>query len=124
VQCCKLAPYVRKLANTSTTQAYPYPLAGLLAGLGLATCRVNFHVLVHCKHTLDQGRLTWRLFSVLNHSVGCLKSVLVDKSTVELYSELEGLQAPYYGSDIEFPCQKARSWYDYNLLEFLFETHP
>jgi hypothetical protein len=26
-----------------------------------------FHVLVHCKHTLDQGRLTWRHDSVLNH---------------------------------------------------------
>jgi hypothetical protein len=37
-----------------------------------------FHVLVHCKHTLDQGRLTWRHDSVLNHIVGCLKSALMD----------------------------------------------
>jgi hypothetical protein len=48
-----------------------------------------FHVLVHCKHTLDQGRLR----SVLNHIAGCLKSALVSKSTVELYCDLDGLQA-------------------------------
>jgi hypothetical protein len=53
-----------------------------------------FHVLVHCKHTLDQGRLTWRHNSVLNHIAGCLKSALVGKSTVELYCDLDGLQAP------------------------------
>jgi hypothetical protein len=57
-----------------------------------------FHVLVHCKHTLDQGRLTWRHDSVLNHIVGCLKSALVGKSTVELYCDLDGLQAPGGGS--------------------------
>jgi hypothetical protein len=46
-----------------------------------------FHVLVHCKHILDQGRLTWRHNSVLNHITGCLKSALVEKSTViQLYS--------------------------------------
>jgi hypothetical protein len=56
------------------------------------------HVLVHCKHTLDQGRLTWRHNSVLNHIVGCLKSALVGKSTVELYCDLDGLQAPGGGS--------------------------
>jgi hypothetical protein len=38
-----------------------------------------FHVLVHCKHTLDQGRLTWRHDSVLNHIAGCLKSGLVGR---------------------------------------------
>jgi hypothetical protein len=53
-----------------------------------------FHVLVHCKHTLDQGRLTWRHDSVLNHIAGCLKSALVGKSMVELYCDLDGLQAP------------------------------
>jgi hypothetical protein len=53
-----------------------------------------FHVLVHCKHTLDQERLTWRHDSVLNYIAGCLKSALVGKSTVELYCDLDGLQAP------------------------------
>jgi hypothetical protein len=53
-----------------------------------------FHVLVHCKHTLDQGKLTWRHDSVLNHIAGCLKSALVGKSTVDLYCDLDGLQAP------------------------------
>jgi hypothetical protein len=53
-----------------------------------------FHALVHCKHTLDQGRLTWRYNSVLNHITGCLKSALVGKSMVELYCDLDGLQAP------------------------------
>jgi hypothetical protein len=53
-----------------------------------------FHVLVHCKHTLNQERLTWRHYSVLNHIAGCLKSALVGKSTVELYCDLDGLQAP------------------------------
>jgi hypothetical protein len=53
-----------------------------------------FHVLVHFKHPLDQGRLTLRHKSVLNHVVDCLKSALVGKSTVELYCELDGLQAP------------------------------
>jgi hypothetical protein len=47
-----------------------------------------FHVLVHCKHILDQGRLTWRHNSVLNHIAGCLKSC-----PCELYSDLDGLQA-------------------------------
>jgi hypothetical protein len=45
-------------------------------------------------HTLDQGRLTWRHDSVLNHIAGCLKSAFVGKSTVELYCDLDGLQAP------------------------------
>jgi hypothetical protein len=57
-----------------------------------------FHVLVHCKHRLDQGRLTWRHDSVLNHIAGCLKSALVGKSTVELHCDLDGLQAPGGGS--------------------------
>jgi hypothetical protein len=57
-----------------------------------------FHVLVHCKHTLDQGRLTWRHDFILNHIAGCLKSALVGKSTVELYCNLDGLQAPGGGS--------------------------
>jgi hypothetical protein len=52
-----------------------------------------FHVLVHCKHTLDQERLTWKHDSVLNHIAGCLKSALGGKSTVELYCDLDGLQA-------------------------------
>jgi hypothetical protein len=53
-----------------------------------------FHVLVHCKHTLDQVRLTRRHDSVLNYIAGCLKSALVGKSMVELYCDLDGLQAP------------------------------
>jgi hypothetical protein len=53
-----------------------------------------FHVLVHCKHTLDQRRLTWRHNFVLNHIAGCLKSFLVGKSTAELYCGLDELQAP------------------------------
>jgi hypothetical protein len=57
-----------------------------------------FHVLVHCKHTLDQGRLTWRHNSELNHFAGCLKSALVGKSTVELYCDLVELHAPGGGS--------------------------
>jgi hypothetical protein len=57
-----------------------------------------FHVLVHCKHILDQGRLTWRHNSVLNHIAGCLKSALVGKSMVELYCDLDGLRAPGGGS--------------------------
>jgi hypothetical protein len=48
-----------------------------------------FYVLVHCKHSLDQGRLTWRHNSILNHIAGCLKS-----STNELYCGLDELQAP------------------------------
>jgi hypothetical protein len=50
-----------------------------------------FHVLIHCKHTLDQGRMTWRHYSILNHITGFLKSALVGKSTVELYCGLDGL---------------------------------
>jgi hypothetical protein len=57
-----------------------------------------FHVLVHCKHTLDQGRLTWRHDSVLNHIAGFQKSALLGKSTVELYCDLDGLQARSSGS--------------------------
>jgi hypothetical protein len=53
-----------------------------------------FHVLVHCKHTLDQGRLTWRHNFILNQIASCLKSALVGKSTVELYCDLEELQVP------------------------------
>jgi hypothetical protein len=53
-----------------------------------------FHVLLHCKHTLDQERLTWRHNSILNYIAGCLKSALVGKSTVELYCDLDGLQTP------------------------------
>jgi hypothetical protein len=60
--------------------------------------RTLFHVLVHCKHTFVQGRLTWRHDSVLNHIADCLKSALVGKSAVELYCDLEGLQAPGGGS--------------------------
>jgi hypothetical protein len=52
-----------------------------------------FHVFVHCKHILDQGRLTWSHNPVLNHIAGCLNSALVGKSTVELYCDSDGLQA-------------------------------
>jgi hypothetical protein len=52
-----------------------------------------FLVLVHCKHTLDQGRLTCRHDSVLSYIAGCLKSTLVGKSMVELYCDLDGMQA-------------------------------
>jgi hypothetical protein len=53
-----------------------------------------FYLLALCKQTLDQGRLTWRHDSVLNHIADCLKSAVVVKSTVELYCDLEGSQAP------------------------------
>jgi hypothetical protein len=52
-----------------------------------------FHDLVHCKHSLDQGWFTWRHDFVLNHIGGCLKSAHVGKSTVELYCDLDGVQA-------------------------------
>jgi hypothetical protein len=67
-----------------------------------------FHVLVHCKHTLDQGRLTWRHTSILNHIVGCLKSALVGKSTVELYCDFDGLQAPGGGSILADVMEKGQ----------------
>jgi hypothetical protein len=57
-----------------------------------------FHVLVHRNHTLDQGRLTWRHDSILNHIAGCLESPLVGKSMIELYCDLDGLHAPGGGS--------------------------
>jgi hypothetical protein len=53
-----------------------------------------FHILVHCNYTIDQGRMTWRQDSVLKHIAGCLKSALKSLSTVEVYCNLEGLQAP------------------------------
>jgi hypothetical protein len=49
-------------------------------------------------NTLDQGRLTWRHNSILNHIAGCLKSALVGKSTVKLYCDLDGLQTTDGGS--------------------------
>jgi hypothetical protein len=55
-----------------------------------------FHVLVHFNHTMDQGRMTWRHDSILKHIAGCLKSAL--ESTVEVYCNLDGLQAPGGGS--------------------------
>jgi hypothetical protein len=39
--------------------------------------QILFHVLVHCKHSSDQGRLTRRHNSVLNHIAGCLMSALL-----------------------------------------------
>jgi hypothetical protein len=53
-----------------------------------------FHVLVYCNHTMDQGRMNWRHDSVLKHIAGCLKSALESLGTVEVYCDLEGLQAP------------------------------
>jgi hypothetical protein len=40
----------------------------------------------------------WRHDSVLNYIAGCLKSALAAKSTVALYCDLDGLQAPGGGS--------------------------
>jgi hypothetical protein len=57
-----------------------------------------FHVLVHFNHTMDQGRMTWRHDSFLKHIAGCLKSALESLGTVEVYCDLEGLQAPGGGS--------------------------
>jgi hypothetical protein len=57
-----------------------------------------FPVLVHRNHTMDQGRMTWRHNSILKHIAGCLKSALKSLSTVEVYCDLEGLQAPSGGS--------------------------
>jgi hypothetical protein len=42
-----------------------------------------FHVLVHCNHTMDQGRMTWRHDSILKHIAGCLKSALKSLHPVE-----------------------------------------
>jgi hypothetical protein len=42
--------------------------------------------------------LTWRHDSVLSHIAGCLKSALVGNGTIELYCDLDGLQAPGGGS--------------------------
>jgi hypothetical protein len=56
-----------------------------------------FHVLVHCNHKMDQGRMTWRHDSVLKHIAGCLKSALERRGTIEVYCRLEGLQAPGCG---------------------------
>jgi hypothetical protein len=53
--------------------------------------------------------LTWRNNSVLNHIAGCLKSAFVGKSRVELYCDLNGLQAPDGGSipaDITVQAQR------------------
>jgi hypothetical protein len=57
-----------------------------------------FHFLVHCNDTTYQGRMTWRHDSVLKHIAGCLKSALESLSPVEVYCNLEGLQAPGGGS--------------------------
>jgi membrane-associated PAP2 superfamily phosphatase len=70
----------------------------IMLTLALMVKQTLFHVLVNYKHTLDQGRLTWRHNSILNHIAGCLKSALVGKSTVKLYCDLDGLQAPGGGS--------------------------
>jgi hypothetical protein len=45
----------------------------------------------------------------VNHIAGCLKSALVGKSTVELYCDFDGLQAPGGGSipaDVMVQAQK------------------
>jgi hypothetical protein len=47
---------------------------------------------------MDPGRMTWRHKSVLKHIASCLKSDLESMSTVEVYCNLEGLQAPGGGS--------------------------
>jgi hypothetical protein len=57
-----------------------------------------FQVLVHCNNTMEQGRMTWRHDCVLKHIVGWLKSALKSLSTIEVYCDLEGLQAPGGGS--------------------------
>jgi hypothetical protein len=57
-----------------------------------------FHVLVHCNHTVDQGRMTWRHDFILKHIAGCLKSALESWGTVEVYYDSERLQAPGGGS--------------------------
>jgi hypothetical protein len=38
--------------------------------------------------------MTWRHDSILKHISGCLKSALESRGTVEVYCDLEGLQAP------------------------------
>jgi hypothetical protein len=63
----------------------------------LSTAISVFHVLVHCNHTMDQGKMTWRHDSILEHIVGCLKFDLENLSTVEVYCDL-GLQASGGGS--------------------------
>jgi hypothetical protein len=87
-----LLPTFTNLRRWGKRASVNYYLCGNMAN------QMLFHVLVHCKHTLDQGRLTSRHDSVLNHIAGCLKSAFVGKSTVELYCDSNGLQAPGGGS--------------------------
>jgi hypothetical protein len=47
---------------------------------------------------MDQGRMTWRHDSILKLIASCLKSALKSLSTVEVYCDLEGLQASGGGS--------------------------
>jgi hypothetical protein len=42
--------------------------------------------------------MTWRYNSILKHIAGCLKFALESLSAVEVYCDLEGLQAPGGGS--------------------------
>jgi hypothetical protein len=62
--------------------------------------------------------LSWRHDSVLNHIAGCLKSALAGKSIVELYCDLDGLQALSGGSILaDFMVQAQRQ--DLVILESL-----
>jgi hypothetical protein len=86
------------LPNFTSLRTWGKPASVNCQPCGNMVKQTLFHVLVHCKHTLGQGRLTWRHDSVLNHIPGCLKSTLVGKSTIELYCDFDGLQTPGGGS--------------------------
>jgi hypothetical protein len=52
-----------------------------------------FSFIVNTHYIIDQIRMTWRHNFVMNHIAGCLMSALMGQSTIEVYFELEGLQA-------------------------------
>jgi hypothetical protein len=59
---------------------------------GITVKQMLFHVLVHCKHTMEKGRMIWRHDSVLKHIAGCLKSALMGLGPVEVYSSIGSLR--------------------------------
>jgi hypothetical protein len=78
-----------------------------------------------------QERMTWRHDSVLKHIEHCLKSALESLSTVELYCNLEGLQALGDGSnpaeimaqaqrpDLVILYRLDRGWHRISLVELM-----
>jgi hypothetical protein len=97
---CNLPHGVLKFALNASTNLKRW---GKHASVNCHLCgnivkQMLFHVLVNCNHTMDQGRMTWRHDSILKHIAGCLKSTFESLHDVEVYCDLEGLQAPGSGS--------------------------